>query len=513
MNFIKSKVKFLKLIVFICFVGGSFFISEKRVCSAWLASPLPSCLLVSITCYTESGSMDTKQSTFISPDAVSMSGCAGSELIGRTFKMEQLKAGVSKVDITPYVGIWLCGFAARQKPSENIHDNLYSRAIVFDDGNENLCMVTCDLLTLDQSSIKNIRKIAQNMTGLKAENIFISTTHTHSGPLSSHLRGFGPLDHAWVKILEKKIAGAIALAQKNLQPVTISAGKGEASVNMNRRGKTAIDREIGVVRINRSDGDPLAIMMTYPCHPVIVPWNAYSISADYPGVASALIEKYYNNAIGLFFTGTCGDINPLVVCRDFNEMKRVGTIIGAETLRVSEELKDFNSEIKLQATKENLILKSQEIPTADTLQGIIDAGSQMENPDLDWQYVWAKDALKYAKAGKLSDDIPIEVQVFALGNEIAFVGIPGEVFVEIGLEIKKRSPFKFTFPIECTNGCVGYMPTRAAFDEGGYEPALAFKLFGIYPMDIDVGEKVTSSALKMLNNLHEKKQIERKTKK
>lgn len=416
--------------------------------------------------------------------------------------MGQLKAGVSKVDITPYVGIWLCGFAARQKPSENIHDNLYAKAIVFDDGNENLCMVTCDLLTLDQSSIENIRKIAQNITGLKAENIFISTTHTHSGPLSSHLRGFGPLDQAWVDILEKKIAGAVALAQRSLQDVTISAGKGQASINMNRRGKTAIDRELGVVRVNRNDGNPLAIIMTYPCHPVIVPWNAYSISADYPGVASALIEEYYNGAIGLFFTGTCGDINPLAVCRDFNEVKRLGTIVGAEALRVSEELTNFSSEIELKATKENLILKSQEIPTADQLKEIINAGSKMENPDLDWQYVWAKDALEYANVGKLSDDIPIEIQVLALGNEIAFAGIPGEVFVEIGLAIKEKSPFKFTFPIECTNGCIGYMPTRTAFDEGGYEPALAFKLFGIYPMDIDVGEKVVNSALKMMNNVY-----------
>lgn len=415
--------------------------------------------------------------------------------------MGQLKAGVSKVDITPYVGIWLCGFAARQKPSESIHDNLYARAIIFDDGNESLCMVTCDILTLDQSSIENIRKIAQDISGIKAENIFISTTHTHSGPLSSHLRGFGPLDSAWVEILEKKIAGAIALAKRNLQDVTISAGKGQAFVNMNRRGKPAIDRELGVVRINRNNGNPLAVIMTYPCHPVIVPWNAYSISADYPGVATALIEKYYNDVISLFFTGTCGDINPLVVCRDFGAVKRLGTIVGAEALRVSEELTDFNSEIELKAAKENLILKSQEIPTAEKLQEIIDAGSQLENPELDWQYTWAKDALEYAKAGKLSDDIPVEVQVFAIGKDIAFAGIPGEVFVEIGLEIKEKSPFKFTFPIECTNGCVGYMPTRSAFDEGGYEPALAFKLFGIYPMDIDVSEKVVNSAVKMLNDL------------
>jgi neutral ceramidase len=417
------------------------------------------------------------------------------------FKMGNLRAGASKVDITPYVGIWLCGFGARFKPSENIHDNLHARAIVFDDGKENFCMVTCDLLTLDQSSVETIRKMAQDMTGLKGENIFISTTHTHSGPLSGHLRGFGPLDTAWVEILEKKIAGAIALASRNMQDVAISAGKGQANVNLNRRGKSAIDRELGVIRINRISGTPLAIIMTYPCHPVIVPWDTHSISADYPGVASALIEKVYNDTIGLFFTGTCGDINPVSVCREYSEIKRIGTIVGAEALRVSEELTSFNAEVELKATKEMLVLKSQEIPSAEKLQEIVDAGSQMANIELDWQYGWAKDALEYAKAGKLSDDIPVEIQVLTLGNEIALVGIPGEVFVEIGLAIKEKSPFKWTFPIECTNGCVGYMPTRIAFDEGGYESAMAFKLFGIYPMDMDVAEKVIDSASKMVDRL------------
>jgi neutral ceramidase len=89
----------------------------------------------------------------------------------------------------------------------------------------------------------------------------------------------------------------------------------------------------------------------------------------------------------------------------------------------------------------------------------------------------------------------------AIGNNIATVGIPGEVFVEIGLAIKEKSPFEFTLPLECTNGCIGYMPTRKAFDEGGYEPAMAFKLFGIYPVDKDVAEKVINSAVGIFGKL------------
>jgi len=416
--------------------------------------------------------------------------------------MGNLRAGVSKVNITPYVGIWLCGFGARFKPSENVYDDLHARAIVFDDGNENLAMVTCDLLTLDESSIESIRKMAQDMTGLKGENILISTTHTHSGPLSGHLRGFGPLDTAWVNILEKKIAGAVAVAFRNMQDVSIGAGKGQAGINMNRRGGKAMDREIGVIRVNHTNGKPLAVIMNYPCHPVIVPWSLHTISADYPGVASKVIEKAYDGAIGMFFTGTCGNINPVAVCKDFDEVRRLGTIVGAEALKVSAEITSYESDVNLKATKEKVVLKSQEIPSAEQLQEIVNVGTKAENPELDWQFNWAKDALEYAKAGKLSADVPVEIQVLALSDKIAVTGIPGEVFVEIGLAIKEKSPFEFTLPIECANGCIGYMPTREAFDEGGYEPAMAFKLFGIYPVDKDVAEKVINSAVMLNTSLH-----------
>jgi len=415
--------------------------------------------------------------------------------------MGNLKAGVSKVNITPYVGIWLCGFGARFKQSEKVHDELHARAIVFDDGNDNFAMVTCDLLTLDENSIGSIRKMAQEMTGLKGENILISTTHTHSGPLSSHLRGFGPLDSSWVEILEKKIAGAIAVASRNMQDVSIGAGKGQASINMNRRGGKAIDRELGVIKVNSDNGKTLAVIMNYPCHPVIVPWDLHTISADYPGVASEVIEKAYDGAIGMFFTGTCGNINPMAVCKDFNEVRRLGTIVGAEALKVSEEIISFESQLDVKATKEIVVLKSQEIPSAEQLQEIVNAGSKAKNPELDWEFNWTKDALEYAKAGKISADVPVEIQVLALGNKIAVAGIPGEVFVEIGLAIKEKSTFELTFPIECANGCIGYMPTREAFDEGGYEPALAFKLFGIYPVDKDVAEKVINSAVQMVHEL------------
>lgn len=415
--------------------------------------------------------------------------------------MGRVSVGVSKVNITPYVGIWLCGFAARHKPSEDVHDDLYARAIVFSDGQEKIALVTCDLLALDVSSIESIRSKAETMTDIKGENILISTTHTHSGPLSSSLRGFGPLDTEWVSVLEKKIAGAIAMAWRHMQESSVGAGRGQAFINMNRRGGKAIDRELGVLKVNNPEGKTIAVVMNYPCHPVIVPLETHTISADYPGYATKVIEQNLNGSVGLFFTGTCGNINPIAVSRTFEEVERLGTIVGAEALKVCNEITEFQAVDKVRSAREIIRLKSQEIPSAEELEKIVSIGSSAQNPELDWQYNWAKDALEFARSGKLWTEFTMEIQALSIGDDIAFVGIPGEVFVEIGLAIKERSPFKYTFPIECANGCLGYIPTREAFDEGGYEPALAFKLFGIYPMDRDVEPKVIDSALRILSKL------------
>lgn len=433
--------------------------------------------------------------------------------------MGQLKAGAVKVSITPYVGINLSGFGSRTKSSVGIHDDLYARALVLDDDTTKVGIVSCDLLNLDESSVASIRRMVTELTEICGENILISTTYTHSGPLTSPLRGFGELDRGWVSVLEKKIAGAIFMADSKLQQARIGAGKGYAEINVNRRERRDdlivlgvnpdgnIDYEVGVVRIDDAEQNPLCTIVNYACHPVVLGGSNYLISADYPGYAMGLVEQMQGgNAVAMFLNGATGDLNPIRVGGTFEEAKQRGTILGAEAVKVCEGI-STSPEAELRVAKEKVGLKSGELPSEGELESIIrkrkdelEASHRKYDMDREITLAWAQDALKMVKRGKKSAIVPVEVQVLRLG-EIILVGIPGEVFVEIGLGIKEDSPFEYTFAAGYTNGCVGYMPTKKAFQEGGYETHSAYRLYGIYPMDQDVVEKMVKSSLKLIDTI------------
>jgi neutral ceramidase len=433
--------------------------------------------------------------------------------------MGQLRTGAVRVNITPYVGINLSGFGGRTKGSVGIHDDLYANAVVLDDGAAKVGIVSCDLLNLDESSVASIREKAERSTGIDGENILISATHTHSGPLTSPLRGFGELDREWVSVLEKKIAGAIFMADNELQDARIGAGKGHAEINVNRRERRderivlgvnpggAIDYEVGVIRIDDAEQNPICIIANYACHPVVLGGSNYLISADYPGYAMGLVEQVQRgNAVAMFLNGTAGNLNPIRVGRTFEEAKQRGTILGAEVVKVCEGI-DTSPEIELRVAKEKVELRSGELPSEDELEAIIrkrkselQSSGREYDPDREITLTWAQDALTMVKLGKKSAAVPVEVQILRLG-EIILVGIPGEVFVEIGLGIKEGSPFEHTFVAGYTNGCIGYMPTKEAFQEGGYETHSAYRLYGIYPVDQDVAEKMINSSLKLIDSV------------
>lgn len=432
--------------------------------------------------------------------------------------MGKLRAGAARVNITPYMGINLSGFGNRTKGSVGVYDDLYAKALVMDNENIKIGVVSCDLLNLDESSVASIREKAHKLTGIDGENILISTTHTHSGPLVSPLRGFGALDREWVNVLEKKIAGAVAIADSKLQEASIGAGKGRAEINVNRRQRRddrvvlgvnpagAIDYELGVVRIDDLNRRPLCIIANYACHPVVLGGDNYLISADYPGCAMTLVERVYGgDIVAMFINGTAGDLNPLGR-GTFHEVERAGTILGAEVLKVCEGI-DTSPGAELRAAKEKVDLKSGELPSEAGLEDIIRrrkseiaASGREYDPGREIVLAWAEDALMMVRRGRKNAIVPVEVQVLRLGD-IVLAGIPGEVFVEIGLGIKEGSPYEHTLVAGYTNGCIGYMPTKKAFQEGGYETHYAYMLYGIYPVDEDVAEKMISSALKLIDSI------------
>lgn len=215
------------------------------------------------------------------------------------------KAGIAIADITPPVGIDLAGYAAREQGSSRVHDNLYVKALVLDEGNRNLVILTCDLLGVDSGDVQYIRGRIEEKIGINSQNIMVAASHTHSGPATLHTNGIGIRDEAWIQLMLEKFVECAANAKKVLEPVSLRFAAGTAHIEMNRRGRIPegsinpaknpvgpVDREVLTVSIHRvKTGSPWIVLFNYGCHPTALGPENRLASADYPGAAMLFVGR------------------------------------------------------------------------------------------------------------------------------------------------------------------------------------------------------------------------------
>ena len=367
-----------------------------------------------------------------------------------------LYAGTAKINITPETPVPMSGYGNKEEPYKEIHDELFARVIVFSDGERKSAIISADLIGLSHSFCNEVRERIEKETGILQTHILLCATHTHGGPSTgAYSSPAGVSDY--VKGLKEKLISAVKSADSRLEPVSIGAGKGECKMNINRRARTSAggiwlgknpygpcDHEVGAVIIRKTGGSPAAVFVNWPCHGVIMgPKNNY-ITADWPGAASRYIENQYQDKIIAPVTaGASGDIAPLYnkvvnFGGRIGEVEITGTMVGEEALKAVKEVKTYSSgSINI---SERLI----------TLPG--------------------------KKSGELSDaskdepapDVTIRLSVLKVGT-IIFAGISGELMTEIGMKVKRLSPYKSTFILTHCNGSSGYIITDDAYGQGGYE--------------------------------------------
>lgn len=399
-----------------------------------------------------------------------------------------LRVGVAKIDITPPVGTMMDG-NPRNKGSQGIHDPLYAKALILDDARMNIAIIALDLIGLYRENVDSIRSKIQDQLGINKNRILISCSHTHSGP--STLGLFCELDNAYFSLLEEKIPKAVAEAKANMEMVQLGAGIGkEDTIGHQRRLRMAdgtirmnweefspdemigpagpTDPQVGVIKFQRQNGSPKAILINHTCHPNILAGENYLFTADYPGYAMEMIEKE-TGAIALFTNGALGniDIDPLKE-RGFQGAEKAGKILAEEVLRVitgvqrttSNNLKFLQGTLNIPLRK----ISEKELKWAKELtKGF--KRSEVALRDGATEEIFADELIRLSKVKEKT--INIEIQVISIGD-ILMVALSGEPFVEIGLQIKKISNFQYTFIIGLANDYVGYIPTEVAFKEGCY---------------------------------------------
>jgi neutral ceramidase len=418
-----------------------------------------------------------------------------------------------------------------QRGSQGVNDDLYAKAIVIEQGDVRVALVCLDLISTTRPMVLAARQEIQKTTGIPGRNVMISATHAHTGPelaqrgqRSSDMGGQSQLAVDYTEGLPKLIAESVRLANERLQPAQLSAAVGRCeNLAFNRRsfmrdgsvgwnpGKLnsnivmaagPTDPEVGILyaELPAANGPTQSIFtyVNFAMHPDTT--GGSKLSADWPGALSRVLAGYHGaHHFTLVANGTCGNLNHL----DFSwkwtqggpgEQNRIATVLGASVLQAYKDLKPVTA-APVRARNDIVELALPEITPeqlADAQQTI--AATQDDRGANFMKLVRAYRALDVAaRAGKPHR---VEVQVIALGRAVAWVGLPGEVFVELGLAIKKRSPFPQTFVIELANENIGYIPDRRSYAEGNYEPESARCAAGS-------GEKLVDAAAKLLLELHE----------
>lgn len=437
--------------------------------------------------------------------------------------------GFAEVNYTPDVGLNLVGnYRGDDYASRGIHDSLYARALVaVGESGEKVAVVSIDICNLSREPVEFMRAYIASKTDIKAENIMFTATHTHSGPPSQ-------LDAPKTKEYLAKAASSVILANERLKPTTLSVGRAiEDRISHNRRLKCQdgtihmcwekfetgfvleplgpIDPEVITISVAQ-EGMPKGVIVNFGCHATTLTGNNWLYSADYPGYLTEALRKVNGkDYIPMFLNGPCGNVTQVdyrVGFPDtFQECQRIGYMLGVSALEAIKNEKPVSGNI-VAISKEMVPLKrititedqvawAKAVMKKVELEGMPPAQAD-GIPDAEY----AKDWLKMHEIQNQVDNL--EVMVVRIGD-IAFVGLPGEIFCEFGIDIKARSPFKNTLVMGLTNDDRNYFPTKVSFTQGpkgftpmitGYETTPGSTLY-----EIGAGEKLAESALNQLKKI------------
>ena len=419
----------------------------------------------------------------------------------RSVDVPELTAGLAVIDITPPIPYRMSGYFS-ERLSTGTSNPLCAKAIVLRQGKERAALVFCDIIGLSLDVSSRVRRQVAKQSGIPAANILIAATHSHTGPLyfgalRKHLHnmavaklGSDPYEKAnYSSELVAKVVKVITQADAEAKPVRLKAGVAEQKgLSFNRRFHMKngtvrfnpgvlnpdivrpagpIDPEVGVVFFSEAgNNSAAAALVNFTLHLDTVGGTRYA--ADYPYyLERALREEYGDEFVLLFGTGTCGDINHI----DVTKKERLKTDFIGRTLGETVNAKEGSLETVAEPA---LAVRSE----------IVQVPLQRYGRE---KVAWARESIKKVGSRELSflkqveaykilalqmrrgETIGLEVQVFRLSRDVAVVGLPGEVFVDLGLAIKHASPFATTLVIELCQDAPGYIPTKKAFAEGSYE--------------------------------------------
>jgi neutral ceramidase len=376
-----------------------------------------------------------------------------------------LLAGAAKVDITPQDLTGLTNLWGR--PFEGVHDRIYVRALVVDNGINNAAIVGADLVEFGDTI--ELRKRIEQEIGVPVEHIIITASHDHNAPRVGSItpgataQKGGPATEKYTRIVYECIVDVVRRAKEALQPAQVGIGRGTVDVNTNRDVFTAegwkmgsnpdgpSDKTVWVMRFDSFAGEPLALLINYAVHSVFMGPENRLVTGELAGVVERHVERSYQDEVVAVWTmGPAGDQNPKHLDHgpdkreneaDYQVMDALGKILGEEVLQVASRIEHMNSVVRIDAD-ERVVSCPARIPPRDA-----------NRPGMEVQQV---------------DSLDIRLGLLLIGH-IALTWVSGEVVTRIYWHLQQESPFSNTIMITIANDRVGYIVDDASYHTPTFE--------------------------------------------
>lgn len=401
-----------------------------------------------------------------------------------------MRVNTIRKKITPEIGVDLAGYAANVV-SDGVHDDLLISGLALDDGTSRALLLSYDLLGLDEDVVREIRGKCASETGIDENSVILTCTHTHSGP-HTRRNQLAELNEEYVKHLVDWSVEAVENSFADMTSVSLYHYSARCDESVNRRliqpdnscftvtdDKSMLpladgitDPELGILYfLNETDQTPVATLAHYAAHPLTCQTggaSSHKITSDYPGY----LRTYVENELGghcIFTNGACGDLHPKGFETGFARTREMGEAIGRQ---VAEHFFDATRNAERHLVDDAKIAVHSEFVEVELKE---DNGKNHSS----------------LYAGKKK--VELEIQLLAIGD-ICFVGVPGEMLVEPGLEIKWHSPFRKTFILYNATAYISYIPHANAYLEGGYECETAL----VAP---NASFKIVSTAVNAMNTI------------
>jgi hypothetical protein len=409
-------------------------------------------------------------------------------------------AGAAVIDITPSESVFLYGYPNVPRWSTGVHDPLLASALFLASGNERCLFLSTDAVFVDAALTARVRRRIVHL--VPPAGVMISATHTHSGPVTvdclpcSHDKNVPKADRGYLARLEDALVNAAVQACTSAVPAEIGLSVADSTgLGTNRRDpRGIIDTQMPALMVRSAlSHAPVAVLVICNMHPTVLHEDSTLISGDFPGLARRYLQRHVlgANCPVLWNTGPAGNLSPRHVVRanTFDEAHRLGKIAADAIALAIEKIASFETpsvkcyqesvELPLrrfpspQQARETLMIAQNRL---NTLRQSGASRQTVRTAECDWfgaqeTLTLSEAALDGRASAAAANCMPAEIQLIRIGRW-KFVGWPGEMFVEFGLQLKQASPN--TFPIAYANGELqGYLVTAQAAAEGGYEASNA----------------------------------------